>query len=152
MLKQERLDWIADSRFYTKRSAFHVRHRCRASSIQDVARELHLDWKTFKELDKQYMREQLRRAGTAGPRVAGSGDSDRSGSASSVRSSARGKRLPPAHQGAGNERRDGPDDEAVRDPGPPQGRVLAARDRSTGRRLGQVSPTGGGRTGRRRGQ
>jgi len=71
MVKQERLDWIADSRFYTKRFAFHVGRRCRASSIRDVARELHLDWKTVKELDKQYMREQLRRAGTPGPGVIG---------------------------------------------------------------------------------
>ena len=71
MVKQERLDWVADSRFYTKRFAFHVGRRCRASSIRDVARELHLDWKSVKELDKQYMREQLRRAGTPGPRVIG---------------------------------------------------------------------------------
>ena len=39
--------------------------------IQEVAEELHLDWHTVKELDKQYMREQLRRAGTPGPRVIG---------------------------------------------------------------------------------
>ena len=35
--------------------------------IKDVARALHLDWHTTKELDKEYMREQLRRAGS--PRV-----------------------------------------------------------------------------------
>ena len=34
-------------------------------------RELRLDWKTVKELEKQYMREQLRRAGTPGPKVIG---------------------------------------------------------------------------------
>ena len=45
--------------------------RCRTSTIQDVAREVHLDWKTVKELDKQYMQEQLRRAGTPAPRVIG---------------------------------------------------------------------------------
>jgi hypothetical protein len=45
--------------------------RCRASSIQDVARETHLNWKTVKALEMQYMREQLRRAGTPGPRVIG---------------------------------------------------------------------------------
>jgi transposase len=71
MVKQERLDWIADNRFYTKRFAFYVGRRCRASSIRDVARELHLDWKTVKDLDKQYMGEQLRRAGTPGPKVIG---------------------------------------------------------------------------------
>ncbi len=32
---------------------------------------VHLDWKTVKELDKEYMREQLRRAGTPAPRAIG---------------------------------------------------------------------------------
>jgi hypothetical protein len=32
---------------------------------------LHLDWHTVKELEKQYMREQLRRAGTPAPKVIG---------------------------------------------------------------------------------
>ena len=36
-----------------------------------MAEELHLDWETVKELDKQYMREQLRRAGCPAPRVIG---------------------------------------------------------------------------------
>jgi transposase len=36
-----------------------------------VAKELHLDWKTVKSLEKQYMREQVRRAGTPGPKVLG---------------------------------------------------------------------------------
>ena len=34
-------------------------------------RNCYLDWHTVKELDKQYMREQLRRAGTPAPRVIG---------------------------------------------------------------------------------
>lgn len=70
-VKQERLDFLADNPFYTKRFAFFVGRRCRASSIQDVARETHLNWKTIKSLEMQYMREQLRRAGTPGPRVIG---------------------------------------------------------------------------------
>ena len=45
--------------------------RCRVSTIQDVAKEVHLDWKTVKELEKQYMREQLRRTGTPAPQVIG---------------------------------------------------------------------------------
>ena len=45
--------------------------RCRASPIRDVAKELRLDWHTVKALEQQYMREQLRRAGTPGPRVIG---------------------------------------------------------------------------------
>jgi transposase len=41
------------------------------STLQDVAKELALDWKTVKEFDKQYMREQLRRVGIPGPVVIG---------------------------------------------------------------------------------
>jgi transposase len=70
-VKRERLDFLADNPFYTKRFAFYVGKRCRASAIKDVAEELHLDWETVKELDKQYMREQLRRAGMPGPKVIG---------------------------------------------------------------------------------
>jgi len=70
-VKQEKLPWVADNLFYTKRFALFVGRRCRTATIQAVARELHLDWKTVKELDKQYMREQLRRVGTPAPRVLG---------------------------------------------------------------------------------
>lgn len=70
-VKQERLDFLADSPFYTKRFAFFVGRRCGASTIQDVARETHLNWKTVKALEMQYMREQLRRLGTPGPRAIG---------------------------------------------------------------------------------
>ena len=68
-VKQERLDWLADNPFYAQRFAFFVGRRCRAATIRDVARETHLDWKTIKALEMQYMAEQLRRAGTPGPRV-----------------------------------------------------------------------------------
>ncbi len=70
-MKQEKLAWLSNNPFYTKRFAFFVGRRCRTSTIQDVARELHLDWSTVKELDKQYMQEQLRRAGTPAPRAIG---------------------------------------------------------------------------------
>jgi len=70
-VKQERLDFLADNPFYTKRFAFYVGKRCRASTIKDVATELHLDWKTVKELEKQYLFEQLRRAGKPRPKVIG---------------------------------------------------------------------------------
>jgi transposase len=71
LVKQEKLAWIADNPLYTKRFAFFVGRRCRASTLKDVAGELHLDWQTVKGLEKQYMREQLRRAGMPGPRVIG---------------------------------------------------------------------------------
>jgi transposase len=70
-VKRERLDWLADNPLYTKRFAFYVGRRCRESTIRAVAEELLLDWHTVKELDKQYMREQLRRAGCPAPRVIG---------------------------------------------------------------------------------
>ncbi len=71
MVKPESLEWLAETPFYTKRFAFYVGRRCRGSTLQDVAKELHLDWKTVKALEKQYMREQLRRVGTPGPKVIG---------------------------------------------------------------------------------
>ena len=58
-VKQEQLAWLADNPFYTKRFAFYVGPRCRGGTIRDVARELKLDWKTVKELEKQYRREQF---------------------------------------------------------------------------------------------
>ena len=70
-VKQEKLEWLADNPFYSKRFAFFVGRRCRVMTIKDVAQETHLDWKTVKELDKQYMREQLRRIGTPAPKVIG---------------------------------------------------------------------------------
>ena len=51
--------------------AFYVGRRCASSPIRAVARELHLDWHTVKDLEKQYMRAQLTRVGTPGPQVIG---------------------------------------------------------------------------------
>jgi transposase len=70
-VKSEKLSWLADNPFYTKRLVFHVGRRCKSSTVKDVAKEIHLDWKTVKDLDKQYMREQLRRSGKPKPKVIG---------------------------------------------------------------------------------
>ena len=70
-VKQERLDWLADYPFYTKRFAFFVGRRCRAMTIKDVAQETHLDWWTVRRLEMEYMREQLRRVGIPAPKVIG---------------------------------------------------------------------------------
>jgi transposase len=70
-VKTEQLDWLADNPLYTKRFAFFVGRRCRETPIQEVAEDLFLDWHAVKDLDKQYMREQLRRAGCPAPRVIG---------------------------------------------------------------------------------
>jgi transposase len=70
-VKRERLDWLADNPLYTKRFAFFVGRRCRETTVTEVAEDLFLDWHTVTELDKQYRREQLRRAGSPAPRVIG---------------------------------------------------------------------------------
>ena len=70
-VKRERLECLADNPFYTKRFAFFVGRRCRITTIKDVAEELHLHWESVKTLEKQYMREQLRRVGTPAPRAIG---------------------------------------------------------------------------------
>ncbi len=70
-VKRERLEFLADNPFYTRRFAHYVGRRCRSATIKDVAEELRLDWDAVKELDKQYLRAQLKRAGTPGPKAIG---------------------------------------------------------------------------------
>jgi transposase len=70
-VKCERLAFLADNPFYTQRFAYYVGRRCRSATIKDIAEELRLDWDAVKELDKQYMRAQLKRAGTPGPQAIG---------------------------------------------------------------------------------
>jgi transposase len=70
-VKRERLEFLTDNALYTKRFAYHVGRRCRNSTIKEVAEELHLDWDSVKELDKQYLHAQLARAGTPAPQVIG---------------------------------------------------------------------------------
>lgn len=64
-VKRERLEDLLDNALHTKRFAYYVGRRCRTETIADVAREVHLDWHTVKRLEKQYMHEQLKRAGKA---------------------------------------------------------------------------------------
>jgi transposase len=70
-VKRERLSFLAESALHTKRFAFYVGRRCRSATVKDIAEELHLDWHTVKELEKQYMAAQLAKAGTPGPKVIG---------------------------------------------------------------------------------
>jgi len=70
-VKIEKLAFLADNPFYTKRFAYYIGKRCNASTVKDIAKEFHLDSGTVKELEIQYMREQLRRAGKPRPRVIG---------------------------------------------------------------------------------
>jgi len=71
VVKRERLDWLADNPRYTQRFAIRVGRYCRLATVKDVAEDFHLDWQTVKDLDKQYMREQLLRIGQPGPEVIG---------------------------------------------------------------------------------
>jgi len=70
-VKNEKLDFLSDNTRYTLRFAMQIGGLCRAMTIKDVARRMHLDWHTVKDLDKIYMREQLRLAGPPSPRVIG---------------------------------------------------------------------------------
>ena len=70
-VKTGQVDFLADNPFYTKRFAWHTGRRCRGASIRDVAKEFHLDWQRVKSLDKQYMAEQLKRAGMPGSKAIG---------------------------------------------------------------------------------
>jgi transposase len=70
-VKQEKFAFLGNNPFYTKRFAFYVGKRCSTSTVKDVARELHLDRKTVKTLEKQYMREKLRRARNPRPKTIG---------------------------------------------------------------------------------
>ena len=42
-MKRERLEFLADNPFYTKRFAHYVGRRCRSATIKDIAQELNLD-------------------------------------------------------------------------------------------------------------
>jgi hypothetical protein len=70
-VKRERLDFLADNPFYTKRFAYYVGRRCRQATIKDIAKEFKLHWETIKTLEMQYMRAQLARVGAPGPKAIG---------------------------------------------------------------------------------
>ena len=70
-VKNERLSFLSDNTRFTLRFAMKVGALCRVMSLHDVARHMRIDWHAAKELDKIYMREQLRRAGPPSPKVIG---------------------------------------------------------------------------------
>jgi len=70
-VKREKLPWLANNPFYTKRFSYYVGRKCRAMTVKDVAKELRLDWHAVKALEKEYMEEQLRRNPVAAPRAIG---------------------------------------------------------------------------------
>ena len=70
-VKREQLDFLADNPLYTQRFSHYVGQRCRQGTIKDIADELKLDWDTVKTLEMQYLRAQLAKAGTPGPKAIG---------------------------------------------------------------------------------
>ena len=70
-MKRERLEFLADKPFYTKRFAFYVGRCCRQATIKDIAKELKLHWDTVKTLEMQYLRAQLAKAGKPGLKAIG---------------------------------------------------------------------------------
>ena len=70
-VKNEKLAFLSGNTKYTLRFATQIGGLCRAMTIKDVARRMHLDWHAVKDLDKLYMREQLARAGHPAPNVIG---------------------------------------------------------------------------------
>lgn len=44
---------------------------CEESTIKETAREFGLDWKAVKELEKEYLREKLKKAGDINPEIIG---------------------------------------------------------------------------------
>jgi len=70
-VKQERLGFLASNSKFTKRLALSIGDLCRTMPIKDVARRMNLDWHTVKEIEKEYMLEQLKKAGPPNPKVIG---------------------------------------------------------------------------------
>ena len=70
-VRQETVKLLANNPFYTKRFGWYVGKRCRSSSISEVAKEFHLDWRTVKDLEMDYMQHLLDRAPKARPKVIG---------------------------------------------------------------------------------
>ena len=70
-VKQEKLNFLSSNSKFTRRLALSIGALCRTMPIKDVARRMKLDWQTVKELEKDYMREQLKKAGPPRPRVIG---------------------------------------------------------------------------------
>jgi transposase len=70
-VKTESLEWLANNPFLHQALRLLCGTTLPDSSVKAVADELWLDWHTVKELDKQYMAEQLRRASRPAPTAIG---------------------------------------------------------------------------------
>lgn len=70
-MKQESLKFLSQNTSYTHRLALSIGALCRTMSISDVAKRMDLDWHTVKELEKVYMKEQLKKQGAPTPEAIG---------------------------------------------------------------------------------
>jgi hypothetical protein len=60
-VRQERLDWLSDSRRFTRRFAREIGRQCRELSEARVAAMHQLSWVQVRHLDQAYMEELLGR-------------------------------------------------------------------------------------------
>jgi transposase len=68
-VKNESLAFLSRVNGYTKRFAYYVGKRCQSACIKSVAEELNLDWKTVKELEKEYLEFKLSLIDNSNPQV-----------------------------------------------------------------------------------
>lgn len=71
VVRMEHLAWLAKHPLTTKRFSRYIGERCRSATIRDIAWEFGLDWKTVKDMDKEYMQAQIENAPAPLPRVIG---------------------------------------------------------------------------------
>jgi transposase len=67
----ERLSWLSENPFYTQRFAMYIGRMCEEQTITAVGNEHRIDWKTVKELEKEYMRLKLEHSPAQAPEVIG---------------------------------------------------------------------------------
>ena len=70
-MKPEYLGFVSPNANYSERFVLSIGKQCRVMAVKDIARLMRLGWDAVKDIDKIYMREQLRRAGPPKPRVIG---------------------------------------------------------------------------------
>lgn len=70
-MTQESLEDFLTKLRFSRRYMLFIGRQCRESSISAVAQEQGLDWKTVKDLEKQYMQEQLDSREPVAPTVIG---------------------------------------------------------------------------------
>ena len=68
-VKRKRLELLLENALHTERVARYVGRRCRTGTIDDIAKEMNLDWRTVKRMEMRYLRMQLVRAAKPSPQA-----------------------------------------------------------------------------------